>query len=1143
MKKKGLHPYFSLLSVIILTLAVLLAFSPSQTTHATVIHVGDIEVNPSCSLADAITAANTDTATGGCAAGRGADIILLWQSITLSASLPNITSHITIQGEGGTGWRISGNNNYQIFHVASNGNLGIHRLSLSNGNSGSQGGAIYNRGTVTITSSTFHGNGNSGSLGGAIYNLGTLTITNSTFYENSGSQGGAIYSNGTATITNSTFSNNSASQGGAIFKQSASTLHLRNSLLAGNTGGDCVGGLNQNINNLIQDSSCSPALSGDPLLGALYNYPSYFPLLDGSPAINAGHADYCPYTDQVGNARPAGAACDIGAYEHEQNDWRTLQECGLPSGVPAHVTHRSDSLYITESVTYTLGGDCMIVGELRNDLVAGESITINGNGHTIHVPAGEQLIYMGDGAALRISDVTISGGGSDGIAIIDARDVNTQVTLVSVTVRSADGIFLGVGGHVGSTVRATLQDVTLVDNSVNSALIRAWSSTTMTITNGRFINNHVSNAVVMTLSENARITFEGCLTFANNSPRNTMEYLGQGTIVDNSIGSCDSTPTPTATSTATPTASPTATDIPTETCVEVGSGEYWLFFEDNFLSGLITVYPDSTCPDLEITQTSIGDDGVVYTTAGQDAAAALCAAGHDDGLAYTAQQSAFNANIWQCTLPTPTNTPVPTATNTPVPTATNTPVPVNNRAIAAVTLTINQPGELQASWDVPSETPQDYRIIWAKVGDPSWRDDHGNAYPTSPSYTITGLDEGVRYKVKVRARYNGSAGDWAEPFEVVVAIATNTPIPPTNTPIPPTNTPIPPTNTPVPPTNTPIPPTNTPVPPTNTPVPTATNTPVPVNNRAIAAVTLASNQPGELQASWDVPSETPHDYRIIWAKVGESFPSWRDDHGNAYPTSPSYTITGLDEGVRYKVKVRARYNGSAGDWTEPFEVVVAIATNTPVPPTNTPVPTATNTPIPPTNTPVPPTNTPVPPTNTSVPPTNTPVPPTNTPVPPTNTPVPPTNTSVPPTNTPVPPTNTPVPPTNTPVPPTNTPVPPTNTPVPPTNTPVPPTNTPVPANSREIAAVRLVSNQPGVLEASWDVPSETPHDYRVSWAKVGESFRTWTDLSGNAFPTSPSYTITGLDAGVRYKVKVRARYNGSAGDWTEPVEADVAGSS
>ena len=551
---------------------------------------------------------------------------------------------------------------------------------------------------------------------------------------------------------------------------------------------------------------------------------------------------YCPANDQAGTARPTGTACDLGAYEHEQNDWRTPQDCGLPNGISRSIPHHPFSLYITESTTYTLTSDCTVLGELRNDLVAGESITINGNGHTIYVPAGERFIYVGDGASLQISNVTISGGGSDGIGILDARDVNTRVTLNQVTVRNTNGIFLETGGHVGSTVTATLQDITIVDSSPYSSLIRAWTNTTMTITNGRFTNNHVPNAVVLTFNE-ATITFEGCLTFANNTPRNTMEYLGNGTIVDNSTGPCDATATATptatatATATATPTASPTATDIPTETCVEVGSGEYWLFFEDNFLSGLITVYPDSTCPDLEIIQTSIGDDGVVYTTAGQDAAAALCAAGHDDGLAYTAQQSAFNANIWQCALPTPTNTPVPTATNTPVPTATNTPVPVNNRAIAAVTLAINQPGELQASWDVPSETPHDYRISWAKVGEsfPSWRDDHGNAYPTSPSYTITGLDEGVRYKVKVRARYNGSAGDWTEPFEVVVAIATNTPIPPTNTPVPTaTNTPIPPTNTPIPPTNTPdttdqhdgatdlytpIPPTATytPVPPTNTP--------------------------------------------------------------------------------------------------------------------------------------------------------------------------------------------------------------------------------------------------------------------------------------------------------------------------------------
>ena len=88
---------------------------------------------------------------------------------------------------------------------------------------------------------------------------------------------------------------------------------------------------------------------------------------------------------------------------------------------------------------------------------------------------------------------------------------------------------------------------------------------------------------------------------------------------------------------------------------------------------------------------------------------------------------------------------------------------------------------------------------------------------------------------------------------------------------------------------------------------------------------------------------------------------------------------------------------------------------------------------------------------------------------------------------------------------TNTAIPPSNTPVPPTNTLVPPTNTTVPqtlSDPRAIGAVRLSSANPGELSVDWDAPGEPARDYRVSWAKVGEAFRTWTDLDYNAYPTS-----------------------------------------
>ena len=74
-----------------------------------------------------------------------------------------------------------------------------------------------------------------------------------------------------------------------------------------------------------------------------------------------------------------------------------------------------------------------------------------------------------------------------------------------------------------------------------------------------------------------------------------------------------------------------------------------------------------------------------------------------------------------------------------------------------------------------------------------------------------------------------------------------------------------------------------------------------------------------------------------------------------------------------------------------------------------------------------------------------------------------------------------------------------------------------------------MSNSAGELTVSWNAPSDTPVDYRIAWARASESYKTWSDSSGNAFPTSPSYTITGLDHGTLYKVQVRARYSGSPG--------------
>ena len=207
------------------------------------------------------------------------------------------------------------------------GELNIGSSNFNHNSADAGGGAIANRGgELSIGSSSF--SHNSADRGGAIYNWddGDLRITNSSFSHNSadGRRGGAIVNSydGELRISNSTFSGNSAEGlGGAIFNGEDGKLRMTNSIIAG--GEDACysdSRLRHNISNFIQDGSCSPAFSGDPKLGALVvpedGSPAYFPLLAGSPAIDAADDGYCPETDQIGTVRPQGAGCDIGAIEY-----------------------------------------------------------------------------------------------------------------------------------------------------------------------------------------------------------------------------------------------------------------------------------------------------------------------------------------------------------------------------------------------------------------------------------------------------------------------------------------------------------------------------------------------------------------------------------------------------------------------------------------------------------------------------------------------------------------------------------------------------------------------------------------------------------------------------------------------------------
>jgi predicted outer membrane repeat protein len=209
-------------------------------------------------------------------------------------------------------------------------------------NCGSGGGIkLVEGGTLTLINSTLSHN-RAKKYGGGLHISceSAATLINCTISQNQARRaGGGINVGGVVTLTNCTISQNTA-QGISPFQRIQGkagggiavngTLNYENTLIANHlkNSGDCVlrsnGVIGVNTHNLVEDNGCSPAYSGDPMLGGLGNNggdTQTHALLPGSPAIDVVPADNCTVDfDQRGSPRPVAQTStdtpgDIGAFE------------------------------------------------------------------------------------------------------------------------------------------------------------------------------------------------------------------------------------------------------------------------------------------------------------------------------------------------------------------------------------------------------------------------------------------------------------------------------------------------------------------------------------------------------------------------------------------------------------------------------------------------------------------------------------------------------------------------------------------------------------------------------------------------------------------------------------------------------------
>src|SRR6185312_4921081 len=142
--------------LLVLALATFTALAHPAGNTITVNSTSDVAdgTDGLCTLREAITAANTDTASGvtagECVAGSNSDsdtisLAGLTGTITLGSARPNITTEMSIIGPGASQLTISGNNAFRVFTLTLGSPVlvSFSGLTIANGRINDVGGGIY----------------------------------------------------------------------------------------------------------------------------------------------------------------------------------------------------------------------------------------------------------------------------------------------------------------------------------------------------------------------------------------------------------------------------------------------------------------------------------------------------------------------------------------------------------------------------------------------------------------------------------------------------------------------------------------------------------------------------------------------------------------------------------------------------------------------------------------------------------------------------------------------------------------------------------------------------------------------------------------------------------------------------------------
>ncbi|MEM7113572.1 MAG: choice-of-anchor Q domain-containing protein [Chloroflexota bacterium] len=451
---------------------------------------------------------------------------------------------------------------FRFFYIDAEAGLALQNVTLRNGYTTADGGAIYNWGTLTLNQTIF--DGNEATRGGALYNrqqdigtgtpAGTVLIEQSLFSNNQASDGGAIYTLGSFTMRNSTLSGNSATaggglyqggensadlsfntiadnRGGGLFIEVGGTIQLSNSVIGNNEGSDCIGvnsgTLTDGGYNLLEDTDSAACDLSDgqnnnivgqnPQLAALGNNggysQSYLPLAS-SPIFNQIPAASCAVaTDQRGAARPSDSACEMGAVEVSCSDLGYAFPYTVGTVNPNdHATDLKMAMQCASSetaVTITLSSD-IVLTTVDNETngsnglpVISSELTLDGAGLTLERDRAYQSC---DGSDPDFRFFTVANNG---------RFTLNNITLKNGCVSGADAA--GRGGAIQNLGVLGVSNSTISNNTASDRAGAIFNGGELTLTATSLDGNSSSSWGGGLLNgNNGTVTIDSS-TFSNNA--------------------------------------------------------------------------------------------------------------------------------------------------------------------------------------------------------------------------------------------------------------------------------------------------------------------------------------------------------------------------------------------------------------------------------------------------------------------------------------------------------------------------------------------------------------------------------------------------------------------------------------------------